>query len=111
MSKLQERTKKLAIAARELKSKGLTNRAIAEEMNAAGLKNNRGAAVTSGSVAHYLKGKLRKRRESAKAETRLTRETAVERNPKEDTLEIIEIILASKLSSERKIKTVQQLLS
>jgi len=38
MSKLQERTKKLAIAARELKSKGLTNRAIAEEMNAAGLK-------------------------------------------------------------------------
>lgn len=106
--KLQKRTREFARVARDLKGKGLTNKKIAEEMNALGMVKKNGSAVTEFNVAHYLKGRMKRNYSRKKSAPQPAPEKSAK--PVDDQFELIELVVAAKISNDKKIRAIKQLL-
>lgn len=109
--KLQKRTREFARVARQLKKKGLTNRKIAEEMTALGMFKKNGSSITAFNVAHYLRGRMRKQRMRRHQAEPVAPVKERPSKAQDDQIELIELIVASKIGSDRKVRAIQQLLS
>ena len=99
--KLQKHTTKIAKRARELANAGLNGVQIAEKLNAEGFTKRTGSPIKSVNVnATYLKGRFKRNY------TRKTKPTITAAPTKSDELELITLILASKLDAQRKLTAI-----
>lgn len=103
--RLQKRTIRIAKRARELRAQGLSGVAIAEKLNAEGFTTSKGTPIKAVNVlATYLKGRMKRtfKRKQHREETTLPTRAAIGG----DELELITLVLASKLDPNRKLTAI-----